>query len=514
MNLLLRQIWALVRKNLLLICVRRPIATFIRAFALPLVIVLVLAYSKNFFSSPQHWGVSSAHNVSSLLFVYYERHKCRFLTRKSSLEACNTRTEANLVKIRSLKEGLAAVKGQDIVGFIDNGMTGGEVEAVIHSISQQVSDAGKTPKQYNSTWELAQDCLTDLKGSSPCYGAVIFYSSPNQGTNESRPGAWNYTIRGQGSSYGSNVDVRGNMNGAEVYLLPLQRELENVMISQSGSNATSKLLEKMEVIIYTDQDQTSLDESRTANYLMYCMYAFSPIFAFALIELVYHLSSHVARERELGMSGLIDTMISGGSNIRGRIVRQISTWLSFAIVYFPSWLSVGLVISIVCFPKTSRDLPVGFIILSGLSMVSYSLFGASFFKKAQLSGAIMIVIASIGSILPIVVFEQTKGICTVLSIIFPTANFTYYVSAHAAFESVDKIASMTGSPTMSGESTNTYRMPLYFHWLMAIIHILVFPPMAFAVEHLLHSTASRHRTFENPTNPGDATVTLTGFTKT
>jgi len=65
MNLLLRQIWALLRKNLLLTCVRRPIYTFIRAFALPLVIVLVIGYSKNFFSSPQTWGVSSPHNVSS-----------------------------------------------------------------------------------------------------------------------------------------------------------------------------------------------------------------------------------------------------------------------------------------------------------------------------------------------------------------------------------------------------------------------------------------------------------------
>jgi ATP-binding cassette subfamily A (ABC1) protein 3 len=412
-----------------------------------------------------------------------------------------------------LKDGLAAARGQDIVGFIDNGMTGGEVEAVIHSLSQQVRDAGRTPKQYTSSWALAQDCLTDLKGVSPCYGAVIFYSSPNQGTNESRPGAWNYTIRGQGSSYGSNVDVRGDMNGAEVYLLPLQRELENLMISQSGSNATSKLPDKMELILYTQQDQASLDETRTSNYLMYCMYAFSPIFAFALIELVYHLSSFVARERELGLSGLIDTMISGGSNIRGRIVRQISTWLSFAMVYFPSWLAVGLVISNVCFPETSRSLPVGFAIFSGLSMVSYALFGASFFKKAQLSGSIMLVIATIGSILPVVLFQQTKEICTVLSIIFPTANFTYYISAHAAFESVDMVASMTGRPDRQGENTNSYRMPLYFHWLMAIIHVLVFPPMAFAVEHLLHSTASRHRTFEKPANARDATVTLTGFTK-
>jgi ATP-binding cassette subfamily A (ABC1) protein 3 len=393
-------------------------------------------------------------------------------------------------------------------------MTGGDVGSVIDSLSQQVLDAGKTPRQYNSTWALAQDCLTDLKGSSPCYGAVIFLSSPSQGTNESHQGVWNYTIRGQGSSYGGNVDVTSDRNGAEIYLLPLQRALEKEIIARTDSNTASKIPDEMDAILYTDQDQASLDDSRTANYLMYCMYAFGPIFAFALLELVYHLTSFVARERELGISGLIDTMISGGSNIRGRIVRQISTWLSFTLVYFPSWLAVGLVISIVCFPKTSRNLPVGFIIFSGFSMVSFSLFGASFFKKAQLSGSIMTVIAIIGAILPIVLFDQTKTVCTALSIVFPTANFTYYVTTHAAFESEGKVASMTGSAYDRDNAFNDYRMPLYFHWLMAIIHVLVFPPMAFAIEHVLHSTASRHRTFEKPSSPGDPTVTLTGFTKT
>jgi ATP-binding cassette subfamily A (ABC1) protein 3 len=75
MNLLVRQIWALVRKNLLLICVRRPISTFIRAFALPLIVVLVLAYSKNFFSSPQHWGVTSPHNVCNMFIIQSAANK-------------------------------------------------------------------------------------------------------------------------------------------------------------------------------------------------------------------------------------------------------------------------------------------------------------------------------------------------------------------------------------------------------------------------------------------------------
>lgn len=395
-------------------------------------------------------------------------------------------------------------------------MTGGDVGSVINSLSKQVRDAGRTAKTYNSSWALAQECRTNTKGSSPCYGAVIFYSSPSQGTNESRPGSWNYTIRGQGSSYGGSIDVRSNENGLEVALLPLQRALEHEMIAQSNSGATKKLPENMDVILYTDQDQTALDGSRTSNYLLYCIYAFGPIFAFALLELVYHLTSFVARERELGMSGLIDTMISGGSNVRGRVVRQISTWISFALVYFPSWLSVGLIISLVCFPETSRNWPVGFVILAGFAVLSFSLFGASFFKKAQLSGSIMTVIAIVGAILPVVLFEQTKLICAILSVIFPTANFTYYVTKHATFEAANKQASMTGSSydDRDDDPRLDFRMPLFFHWVMAIVHIVVFPLMAFAIEHLLHSTASQHRTFEKPAKMGDPTVTLTGFTKT
>ncbi|KAH7411590.1 hypothetical protein DE146DRAFT_241928 [Phaeosphaeria sp. MPI-PUGE-AT-0046c] len=479
MNLLLRQIWALVRKNLLLICVRRPISTFIRAFALPFVIIFVVAYSKNFFASPQHWGLSSPHNL------------------------------------RSLQDSLAISKGQ-IVGFIDNGMKDGDVGSVIESLAKQVRDAGKTPKNYNSSWDLAQDCRTNDKGIEECYGAVLFWSSPTQGTNESRPGVWNYTIRGQGSSYGSSVDMRSDKNGVEAKLLPLQRALEREMIAKSDQKALRNLPEKMQVILFTDQDQTALDDDRTSNYLMYCIYAFGPIFAFALLELVYHLSSFVARERELGMSGLIDTMISGGSSFRGRLVRQISTWVSFAIVYFPSWVTVGVVISVVCFPQTSLNLPVGFVILAGFSITSFSLFGASFFKKAQLSGSIMIVISSLGAILPVVLFKQTKTICAVLSIIFPFANFTYYVTGHAVFESVDKPASMTGSAynlTDINSRTN-FRMPLYYHWVVVVVHILVFPILAFATETLLHSTASKNRTFVKPAAAGAPTVILSGFTKT
>lgn len=213
------------------------------------------------------------------------------------------------------------------------------------------------------------------------------------------------------------------------------------------------------------------------------------------------------------MSGLIDTMISGGSNMRGRVARQVATYISFATIYFPSWLAVGIVLSLVVYPNTSRNMPLGFTLLSGFALTGFSLFGASFFKKAQLSGSIMIVIAVVFAILPVVLFEQTKVVCGILSFLCPTANFTYFITGVGTFEVTGKAVNMI-KLAQEDYQMDSYRLPLYIHWIFLIIHILVFPVLAFATEHFLFSTASKHRKFAVPTKAGDATVTLSNFGKT
>ncbi|KAF1926840.1 P-loop containing nucleoside triphosphate hydrolase protein [Didymella exigua CBS 183.55] len=474
MNLFCRQTWALVRKNWLLTCLRRPISTLFRAFLLPLVIILVLGYSKNFFSDSQIWGVSSPRDLLSL------------------------------------EAGLAASQGHDIVGFVDNGMKGGQVSSVIDSLSQKVRAAGKTIKLYNDTWDLALACRTDDKGISPCYGAVVFFSSPNEGTNVSSPGNWNYTIRALRSEI---VNIKSTANSMERDMLPLQRALDQEIISLSNSTNTTQPLADLQLIAFTEQDQSALTETRNASYLSLSVFIFGPLFAFCLVEIAYHLTSFVSRERELGMSGLIDTMIPGGSNIRGRLVRQVATYVSFATIYFPGWLAVGIVLSTVVYPNFSRNMPLGFTILSGFALTGFSLFGASFFKKAQLSGSIMILIAVVFAILPVVLFDQDRVTSGFLSFLCPTANFSYFITGVGTFESVGKPVSMMNLAE-EGDSTNSFRLPLYIHWILLIVHILGFPVLAFATEHLLFSTASEHRQFAAPAKADDATVTLSGFGKT
>ncbi|KAF1967338.1 P-loop containing nucleoside triphosphate hydrolase protein [Bimuria novae-zelandiae CBS 107.79] len=475
MNLFTRQIWALVRKNLLIICLRRPISTFIRALAIPLVVVLVLVYTKEFFASPLTNGISSPH------------------------------------PIRSLKDGLAESDGRDIVGFVSNGMRG-DVSEVIESLSKTVNDAGKTPKQYASTWDLTQDCISSVGGEPPrCYGAVVFLSSPEQGTNFSSKGTWNYTVRGDPS--GGWADVTKNRNNVEIYLIPLQRAVDADIVARSIPTGETSF-PQTKAVVYSSMNQASLDDSRTSNFLGLCIYAFGTLFTFTLVGIVYHMTSFVSYERELGMSGLIDTMIPGGSNIRGRIVRQTATYISFALIYFPSWIAVGVVISVLAFPETSRGIPVGFTIFAGLALTSFSLFGASFFKKAQLSGSIMVVIALVFAILPQVLWDQNEYVCGVLSFIFPSATYTYFVTGAAVFESYHEQIQMWSQPALAVEDPDYWRLNIGLHWIFLAVQIVVYPILAFCIEHVRFSTASPYRTFVRPEHDHAPTVTLSSFSKT
>lgn len=214
-----------------------------------------------------------------------------------------------------------------------------------------------------------------------------------------------------------------------------------------------------------------------------------------------------------GMSGLIDTMIPGGSNVRGRAVRQVASYISFAGIYFPGWLSIGIIISVVVFPDFSRSIPLGFVLLSGFAFTGFALFGASFFKKAQLSGSIMIVITLVFAILPIVLFQQTKTACGILSILVPSANFSYFITGVATFEVAGKPVSMMKLAN-DDDQGHAWRLPLYVHWVILVIHIFAFPILAFATEHIMFSTASQHRQLAPPTKINDPTVTLSDFGKT
>lgn len=313
------------------------------------------------------------------------------------------------------------------------------------------------------------------------------------------------------------ADIRKNINGPEVHLLPFQRAIDMEIIARSQSGNTSPLPSTVNDITFTEHGQQYLINDRTNNFLFLCIFIFGAIFAFAMVGIVYHMTSFVATERELGMSNLIDAMLPGGSASRARLVRQISTYLSFAIVYFPSWLAIGIIISVVVFPNTTRGIPVGYHIFSGLAFCSYSLFGASFFKKAQLSGSIMVIIALVFAILPQTIYEQKPAMVYIFSLLFPSANYTYFLITLATWEASNTKVDLMGKSPWGKEYADQdgrWSVRLFILWIFTALQIVIYPVLAFLLERALFSTASPGRTFARPADAHGPTVTLSGFYKT
>jgi ATP-binding cassette subfamily A (ABC1) protein 3 len=187
-------------------------------------------------------------------------------------------------------------------------MKGGEISSVIESLSRTVTEAGKVPKLFEDIDKLSRECSNNLNGVTDCYGAVVFLSSPAQGSEVSDKGTWNYTIRGSsGISSPSSIDVTNDNNAVEIYQLPFQRAVDAEIISISKRDNTTKLPTTMKNIIYTSSSQDALDKSKIKDYLALCINALGALFTVTLIGIVYHMPTFVAGERELGMSSLIGT---------------------------------------------------------------------------------------------------------------------------------------------------------------------------------------------------------------
>src|SRR5204863_9982362 len=98
--------------------------------------------------------------------------------------------------------------------------------------------------------------------------------------------------------------------------------------------------------------------------------------------------------------------------------RFISTHLALDVVYAPGWIVMAIFLKAHVFAKTSALLLVVFHILAGLSLSSFSLFGASFFKKAQLSGiSVVIICLLLGLACQVVGKVSSNGGVAILSLL-------------------------------------------------------------------------------------------------
>jgi ATP-binding cassette subfamily A (ABC1) protein 3 len=163
----LRQTWALVRKNLIINARRHFLSTLIRASLLPIIFVGFLSYSRILLVPPSRYGIGSP------------------------------------APVRELADAVASKPGTKFV-FVNNGL-GGEVDTLIDTMRRELSPSG-TVLVLQDEVGLRTECKQSLRGVSMCFAAVVFEGSPNTG-NTSR---WQYTVRGDVAFSDPRVDVKAH----------------------------------------------------------------------------------------------------------------------------------------------------------------------------------------------------------------------------------------------------------------------------------------------------------------
>jgi ATP-binding cassette, subfamily A (ABC1), member 3 len=188
---LISQTWTLTAKTIRIALFRHAFTTTIRAFVLPVAFMLFLAYARNLFIPPSKYGIGTPTPVRSL---------------------------ANAMEHAS--------GGRHILAFVNNGLAGGDIDRVAQAVAAPAQALGKEVHFLESETDLLDTCRSSLRGTSFCFGAAVFHSSPTEGTG----GKWNYTLRAD-DSLGIEIHVDKTTNDMEVFVLPLQRAIDQAIAS-------------------------------------------------------------------------------------------------------------------------------------------------------------------------------------------------------------------------------------------------------------------------------------------
>lgn len=124
------------------------------------------------------------------------------------------------------------------------------------------------------------------------------------------------------------------------------------------------------------------------------------------------------------MSQIIDASMPNIRRWEPQAARLLASHIAFDIMYLPGWICISLVLAFSIFTKTNVGIILIYNVLLGLSLTSFSIFGAAFFHKAQLSG----ISTTIISLLLGVVSQFLKpgtGTVAILSLLFPPMNCKY-----------------------------------------------------------------------------------------
>ncbi|KAK2816018.1 hypothetical protein FQN49_008065, partial [Arthroderma sp. PD_2] len=461
----IRQVWALTKKNFLVALVRPYITTPLRAFLLPVILIAFLSFARNLFVVPSTYGIAPSTPLLAL---------------GDALHSVSS----------SRKE----------VVFVNNGFTDGHIARVIDEVSMTVRGGGKSATVLSSVDAVQDICKSSILGTSSCVAVAVFASSPTEGDG----GRWNYTIKADGA-LGKNIDVESTTNDAQTYILPFQHAIDTAIASINGTVAPAN--EQIMQYPYTTKSEEERIKDNRIRYTGTIIDILAIAFLVGTIGITYQLTGIVATERELGISQLIDCMVPTTSPWKSQAARFLAVHIALDAIYLPGWIAMAIILKAIVFTRSNVGIQLIFQILGGLSLASFALFGASFFKKAQLSGIVVVITSLVLGIIAQVIKINSAAAVGILSFLFPPMNFIYFVVLMARWERQD-----LGTSLVKAAPESPWSIPGIVFWIFSIVHIIAFPILAAVVERLLHGTGSRCRKSIRSDTAVHA-VTLNNFTK-
>lgn len=209
------------------------------------------------------------------------------------------------------------------------------------------------------------------------------------------------------------------------------------------------------------------------------------------------------------MSQLIEAMMPNIRRWQPQAARLVSYQLAFTIIYLPGWIVIALIMKFAIFSNTSVWIMLLFIVLSGLALSSFAIFGAAFFKKTQLSGIVVTIVTLIlGIVAQIISMSANTATVAILSLLFPPMNFVFFLIAVARFEEQNLPTNMLQAAP--GSTSNLSNIVL---WVFLIIQILAYQVFGALLQRYLYGTASKGRTISWLGEDTADSLKLANFTK-
>ena len=170
---------------------------------------------------------------------------------------------------------------------------------------------------------------------------------------------------------------------------------------------------------------------------------------------------------------------------------------------------MGIVMGRAIFSSSSILITLVFMIVAGLALSSFAVFGAAFFQKAQLSGIVSAIVTIILGIIAQVISASAKtGTVAILSLLFPPMNFIFFLITVARFEQQGLKTNLLHAAPGSTSSLKGIVL-----WIFFIIQIPGYQMLGALLERYFYGTRSKSRVVSWSDNGGNNSVELSNVSK-